>query len=175
MKVRSQHPPSLALLAGVALLVLGSAQVSTAQVTMTIVLEVQPNPAFLGTPVLLIASVFGQAWPTGTVSFWDGGQVLETRQFEEGGTCSIQVVPGGPPGPEVCSRHALFTISTLPVGTHTVTATYSGDGGTAPGTSDPVLLEVRLADPVPALDQWGAAALALLVVLSGLALLTRRS
>jgi hypothetical protein len=70
--------------------------------------------------------------PTGSVSFHDGVAVIGT------GTVSAQGV-------------ATFSTTTLAVGTHTITAVYSGDANYQPSTSAPATVVVQLAPTVTAL------------------------
>jgi YVTN family beta-propeller protein len=78
------------------------------------------NPSGSGQGVTLTATVSAVApaggIPTGTVSFLDGATILST------------VVLNG-------SGHATFTTSSLAPGSHSITASYSGDANFAVGTS----------------------------------------
>jgi hypothetical protein len=90
--------------------------------TLTLV----PPGVLPGSAVTLEAVVFplaGDAGPTGTVQFLDGGAAL------------------GPPVP-VKNLVALFTASTLSSGTHSITAAYSGDANFLASTSPPTTLVV---------------------------------
>jgi hypothetical protein len=82
--------------------------------TLTL-LHPSSNPAFFGQSVtftaIVIQPIHGVGTPTGMVTFADGGNTL--------GTGTMQVVGG--------ADVATFTINTLTVGTHNITATYSGD------------------------------------------------
>ncbi len=77
------------------------------------------NPQNSGNNVTFTATVTptqsGGPGPTGTVSFYDGATLLGTR--------TLNLVSG--------SYIANFQTNTLSVGTHTITATYSGDGNYA--------------------------------------------
>jgi hypothetical protein len=78
-------------------------------------LTANPNPVVFGQPVALVATVShptGPGTPTGTVTFKDGSTVL-----------SVQAVSAG----TGTSAQASFTTSTLTAGSHSITATYSGD------------------------------------------------
>ena len=71
------------------------------------------DPATPGTPVTFTATVTGvpgQTNPTGTVTFRDGATVLSTSTIDQ------------------VTGQTSFTTSTLSFGSHTITATYSGDG-----------------------------------------------
>ena len=83
------------------------------------------NPSSFGQSVSLIATVtpqFGEGVPTGLVSFFDGGTNIGNSDLNAAGVATLM-------------------ISTLSVGTHTITATYNGDTNFAPSTS-PVLYQV---------------------------------
>jgi hypothetical protein len=74
-----------------------------------------PTPSSFGQPVTLTATVApvapGTGTPTGTVSFYNGSTLLGT----------------GTLAPSGGADHASLAVSTLPVGTNTIKATYSGD------------------------------------------------
>jgi YVTN family beta-propeller protein len=77
------------------------------------------SQAMYGQPVTITATVSTQSGsPTGWVSFYEGSSVI-----------GQSVLVGG---------QAAFTVSLLPVGTHSITATYSGDSTFAQSTSAPV-------------------------------------
>ena len=74
-------------------------------------LTASPSPAVSGTSVTLTATVShatGSATPTGTVTFADGSTTLGTATLSSTGT-------------------AAFSTTALPVGSETITASYSGD------------------------------------------------
>ncbi|HLI85907.1 MAG TPA: Ig-like domain repeat protein [Bryobacteraceae bacterium] len=80
------------------------------QASTTLSLTSSLNPAPPGQPVTFTASLQYSALagtPTGTIQFLDGTTVLAT--------------------PAVSAGQAIFSTSTLSAGTHTITATYSGD------------------------------------------------
>jgi hypothetical protein len=80
------------------------------------------NPSAFGQGVTFTATVTptgGSGIPTGTVSFFDGATLLNTAALNSAGTAS-------------------FTISTLSVGSHTITASYGGDNNFLPSESDPL-------------------------------------
>lgn len=81
-----------------------------------------PNPAIFGSPVKFTAAIYVPAGglPPGTVTFFDG-------------TTALGTVPAG--------ESVSFTTSALTVGSHSITAAYSGATGYLPCTS-PVLTEV---------------------------------
>jgi hypothetical protein len=79
-------------------------------ITPTVALTATPTTAQIGTTIALSATVTGTgATPTGTVKFLDGTTVLST--FTLAGT----------------SGAATYSATALAVGTHTITAVYSGD------------------------------------------------
>jgi RHS repeat-associated protein len=80
-----------------------------------ITLSASPNPATFGQPVTLTALVAGTQ-PTGIVTFRDGSTVL------------------GAPGVGVNGVTRL-TVPTLPAGTRSISASYSGDSNHAPATA----------------------------------------
>lgn len=83
-----------------------------------------PNPSTVGQTVTLTATV-NSSGATGSVTFYDGANSLGTISLS-GGVASLPV-------------------STLSVGTHTLTATYSGDGTYAGSSSSPVSQVVQSA------------------------------
>jgi hypothetical protein len=104
-------------------------QVVTAVPTGTS-LTVTPNPAYFSQVVTMVANVSPQAGTTqvtsGSVTFFDGGTSLGTQ-------------------PVSASGAATLTISTLAVGTHSITATYSPANTVFVPSSSPVVNEVILA------------------------------
>ncbi|MGA2810464.1 MAG: PASTA domain-containing protein [Candidatus Acidiferrum sp.] len=84
------------------------------------------NPAVAGQSVTFTATVSGSG-PTGSVQFYYGDTVI-----------------GAPVA--LASGAASFTTSTLPIGTDSITAAYSGDSNNAPGTSN-VLNEAISSNP----------------------------
>jgi hypothetical protein len=85
------------------------------------------NPALLGQPVTLTATVSGlSGMPTGTVTFMDGTTVL--------GTAPLALVGG--------QAQATLTTSTLGLGEHDIIAVYSGDG-TYAGSANAIMLPVN--------------------------------
>lgn len=80
------------------------------------------NPATAGQPVTLTATAAGSyAMPTGSVTFLDGGTALGTAALNSSGVATL-------------------TTSSLAAGSHNLTASYAGDGGSSASTS-PVLAE----------------------------------
>ena len=86
-------------------------------------LTATPNPAVVGRPVVLTATVSlvipGVPAPTGTVTFFDGPTELDTRPLSP-------------------AHQATLTTSGLAVGAHAVTATYNGDSNVASSLSNAV-------------------------------------
>ncbi|MBV9283025.1 MAG: Ig-like domain repeat protein, partial [Acidimicrobiia bacterium] len=83
---------------------------STAAVTMS------PNPSTSGQVVTITATVTG-AGATGTVWFFDGGNVIGSANVDGSG-------------------HAAFTTSALSVGSHSLKTGYSGDAVFNPSLSN---------------------------------------
>ena len=106
--------------------------VTTSATATRIVLSPSTASPKVGTPVTFSASVTGTT-PTGSVRFRDSASDFSGP---------VPLAGGG---------QAQFTISNLAAGTHTISATYSGDGGNPPVTSNAVLLDVVLElDPAQA-------------------------
>jgi hypothetical protein len=86
------------------------------------------NPSTFGQAVTFTATVSvvppGAGSPTGTVTFKDGAFVLGSA-------------------PLSATFHAAFTTAALQVGSHSITATYGGDGNFLPSTSAPLIQSVR--------------------------------
>jgi sugar lactone lactonase YvrE len=95
-----------------ALLVEQITEVSTENLSSSV------NPAASGVNVIFTATVaaVGGIMPTGTVTFKDGATVLGTSTLDSTGTTT-------------------FATTTLSVGSHTITANYSGDKNDAPATA----------------------------------------
>jgi hypothetical protein len=93
---------------------------ATVQYTTSTALVSSANPAVVGQPVTLTATVsadlLGSGTPTGTVTFWDGATALGTGTLNGGGQAS-------------------YTTSALAAGTHLITASYGGDANFAGNTS----------------------------------------
>jgi hypothetical protein len=79
------------------------------------------NPSTVGTSVTFTATVAGVA-PTGSVSFADGGNTIAG--------CSASALTG-----VGNSRTAICTTTSIPWGSRSIVAVYSGDGSNAPSTS----------------------------------------
>jgi hypothetical protein len=92
-----------------------------ALVSSTTALSSSQNPSSGGQSVTFTAQVTG-AGPTGTVTFFDGGTQIGTATLA-GGT-------------------ATMTTSSLTVGSHSITARYSGDGTNAASTSAALIQSV---------------------------------
>jgi len=86
-----------------------------------------PNPVKKGQPVTftvsVAASVIAQAVPTGTITLKDGSKTIATLTLKNG--------------------HAVFNTSKESAGTHTITATYSGDSNFLPNSAKPITLVVN--------------------------------
>jgi len=88
------------------------------QVVTATTLLASPNPAFAGQPVTLTATVVPAPaqTPAGTVSFFNGATLLGTGTVDSSGIAS-------------------FSTSSLPLGTSSLTAVYSGNTGSVGSTS----------------------------------------
>ncbi len=97
--------------------------------TTTTMLTANPNPGLLDQPVQLCASVKptnNTATPTGGVAFKEGSTTLGTATLSGGRGC--------------------FTTSSLSLGDHTITASYSGSGarGFSASTSAPLVESIQV-------------------------------
>jgi hypothetical protein len=120
------------------------------------------NPSTFGDPVRF--SVFVKGGTTGTVQFMDGPNNL-------GEPVAVQADAAfGPP-----QFDAGLLTSELSPGTHLMTAVYSGDALTAPGTSTLTQVVLAAAQPVsvPTLSSWRTALLALLICAVGVVMARR--
>jgi len=92
----------------------------------TIALVSAQNPSYFGVPVTLTATVTSNGSPaaTGTINFLDGTTII--------GTSTLAPATG----------IASFTISTLAVGAHNITASYLGDANNASSNSASVIQTV---------------------------------
>jgi hypothetical protein len=100
------------------------------------------DAATAGQPVTFTAYVSGSAaFPTGTMTFYNGGQALGTAPLTQ---LHNTLFP---------ESAALFTTSALGVGSDTITAVYSGDSNYAGSTSGPVTVQITpaaVSQPEPA-------------------------
>lgn len=74
------------------------------------------SPSVLGQNIALLATVGGVGTPTGTVTFFDGATQLGSGVVQPNGTATLN-------------------ISSLAVGSHSITGQYSGDSNLSPSTS----------------------------------------
>ncbi len=96
-------------------------------ITSTVQLSSSLNPSVSGNQVIFTAAVSGASvTATGTVTFYDGTTLLGTSHLNNGS--------------------AQFQISSLSVGSHNITAVYSGGVGVLGGTSNAV---TQVVNPVP--------------------------
>ena len=98
------------------------------QAQTTTVIAAAPNPAFAGGAIAFTATVQltqGVNVPTGAVTFTNGSAVLGSAAIGTSGTATIN--------------------TTLPVGSYSVVATYSGDLNDAGSASSPLPLTVSIA------------------------------
>ncbi|MCM3809185.1 Ig-like domain-containing protein [Streptomyces sp. DR7-3] len=113
----------------------GTASITVGQGVSTISVNALPSPSVCGEPVTICAQVTvvppSTCTPTGTVTF---------------------VISGGPTltGTLDATGQACVTTSDIPVGTHTVTATYAGDGDVM-GSTATTLVTVNQASSTTAL------------------------
>jgi Subtilase family/Bacterial Ig-like domain (group 3)/Autotransporter beta-domain/IPT/TIG domain len=98
-------------------------QFTYVRVGTTTALSSSQNPSSFGQPVTFTVIVTGFS-PTGTVSLFDGGTQIGTATLGAG--------------------MASFTISSLTVGSHSLTAQYSGDPNNAAGTSAVLIQTVNV-------------------------------
>jgi Bacterial Ig-like domain (group 3) len=94
---------------------------AAASTTTTTTLSSTPNPSVSGQAVTFTATVAatdGTGTPTGTVNFLEGATTLASSVTLDG------------------SDQATFTTSSLAVGNHTITASYSGDANFVASTGD---------------------------------------
>ncbi len=94
--------------------VTGNVNVTVAQASTTTSITPSANPSAYGQSVTFTATVSPSA-ATGTVTFYDGSTQIATTQTISGGSASVST-------------------STLGVGSHTITAVYSGDANYATST-----------------------------------------
>ncbi|SDF93305.1 Ig-like domain repeat protein [Terriglobus roseus] len=96
----------------------------------SVALQLSTNNVLAGKSVTMTATVsaVGVVKPTGQITFMDGATTLNTVSINGQGTAAI-------------------TLSTLAVGQHSITATYSGDGNYAGFTSAPSTVMVSLGTP----------------------------
>jgi hypothetical protein len=87
------------------------------------------NPSQFGEPVAIAATVTngGTGAPSGNVTFLEGGIALGSSALDQNG-------------------RATFGTTSLPAGSHSVTASYEGDGTSAPSTSAALVQVVDKAD-----------------------------
>jgi hypothetical protein len=116
----------LACLFAIALLGLaGTASDAFAQpATFTSITSATSNPSVVGQPVTFFAfvTITGSFDPSGTVNFFDGA----TR------------IGSGAVG----AQNAIFITSSLAIGSHTITAVYTGDANNAPSPPSPPVTQI---------------------------------
>jgi hypothetical protein len=103
--------------------------INTSKTVTSTVLTSSPNPSAYGQTVTLTATVtihkgFSHGSPTGKVAFFDGINNLGSSDLNSSGV-------------------ALLLVSSLAVGTHSITATYNGDVNFATSTSTALSQEVQ--------------------------------
>ena len=80
------------------------------------------SPATYGEPVTFTATVSGGSNPTGTVTFFSGGEAIGSGVLQNG--------------------TAAFTTSALAVGEYSITASYGGDGANERSSSTPIVQKI---------------------------------
>ena len=134
---------------------------ATNQLPTTTTLSSTPNPSVVGQSVTLIAAVSGQN-PTGTMNFFDGLNPAV-------GCASVPLV----------GRTATCVTSALTSGSHSTTASYSGDVNNVPSVSNIVTQAVSAVPSVvaviPTLNPLLLLMLGVLVGLIALTVLLRRA
>jgi hypothetical protein len=108
------------------------------------------NPSNYGQSVTFTATVTG-ATPTGNVTFKDGGKILGTASLNGSG-------------------QAVFTIKSLSVGRHPITATYNGDASNASSTSSVLTQTVGMPADSIKLRNWQIVATKIVAQSSGQAI-----
>jgi hypothetical protein len=137
----------------------------------TVVLTSTPNPSSFGSPVTFTVTVTSQSTqpPTGTVNFFYGTQQIGTALLTSSGQAGF--INGNQTG----GGQAVLVISTLPVGTDSITAAYVGDNynGAAPSNAYPQVVKPAAtntavsASPVPAIAGGPIALTATVTVTQG--------
>lgn len=94
---------------------------------LQVLLTSSPNPSYYRQPVEFKAW-FAAGLPSGTVTFYDNGEVLGTAILPGARVLGTIMLGDGV---------ATFITDTLTVGTHHILAVYSGDANNNPGTSAP--------------------------------------
>jgi hypothetical protein len=132
-----------------------SYSVTVGRALTIVVLTSSANPSVLGQTIQLTATVFPNSptKPTGTVEFHEG-PVFGTAPLVNG--------------------VATLNISSLALGTHIVTAQYTGDANYVPNIVSTVLMQVVGVPEIPMLDGVGFAALALSLAAAALLLIRGR-
>jgi len=103
--------------------------VSKGNTSVGVSLAAGSNPAIFGDSLTFTATVTPTS-ATGAVTFFDGANVISGELPLAGGSASL-------------------TVSTLSIGTHSITAQYSGDAGLNASSSAPLLETVNSPKPTP--------------------------
>ncbi len=112
-----------------------SGQFTIARAPVTVSLTALANAFAVGAPESFTAQVISttSGTPTGSATLFDGSTALQTSAISSGGV-------------------AVFTISSLAAGTHTLTASYTGSADYRTATSQPFVATVGGGGSTPAAD-----------------------
>src|SRR5262249_8914323 len=119
-----------------------TATLDTGIAQSTTTLMAVPNPGVAGQKATLTGKITGSTRdvPGGLGTFFDGSTMLGTATLDATGTATLNVPTIG-----------VFTIATSTVllspGSHSITASYSGDSFNTPSTSNTVVLVVSASIP----------------------------
>ena len=109
----------------------------------TMTLSATPNPSVVGQSAMLTATVAGDQ-PTGAVVFSDGGTTLASVALNASGV-------------------AIYSTTALSAGSHTITASYSGDANNQASSASLTQVVAAIQIPAPMLDRWSALLLGMLL------------
>lgn len=124
---------------GVAPNVTETTTLSVVQAASTTSLIASPNPAYSGQALTMTASVAsvaqGLGTPTGSITFFDGTTLIGSAALNSSGSAALST-------------------SSLSLGSHSLTAVYSGDSNFSGSTSSSVQLTVQSAPAQPNGNVW---------------------
>jgi uncharacterized protein YhjY with autotransporter beta-barrel domain len=113
----------------------GSVTQTVLKASTSVSLVASSSSVAYNTPVTLTASVVGKS-PTGTVTFKDGGTVLGRVALNGAG-------------------QAILSLSTLAIGSHSIIASYNGDGNNTASASSALAVSVNRPNPADDPDVRG--------------------